>query len=115
MVDLVFRRFDQINTETFKSILQLGPFGAANPIPSFKIERLRIYNCWHSGPNGRHLRLHFGSGSFQQKGTLFNGGTLHSDSLVGKLVNIIFTLEPSSNPSDDIPYWWKILDVEVVE
>jgi single-stranded-DNA-specific exonuclease len=115
MVDLVFTRFDQINAETFNAIAQVGPFGAGNPIPTFKIERVRIYNSWHSGPNGRHLRLHFGSGSFQQKGTLFHGGTQRTDSLVGKLVNIIFTLEPSSNPSDELPFWWKILDVEVVE
>jgi single-stranded-DNA-specific exonuclease len=117
MVDLIFRRFDQLNTETFNTIQQLGPFGAANRIPNFKIERMHVYNTWHSGPNGRHLRLHFGTanGSFQQKGTLFYGGAQQTTSLIGKLVNIIFMLEPSSNPADALPFWWKILDVEVVE
>jgi single-stranded-DNA-specific exonuclease len=115
MVDLVFTRLDQFNAETFNTIQQVGPFGAANPVPVFKIERQRIYGAWNSGPNGRHLRLHFGNGSFQQKGTLFHGGLQPTGSLVGKLVNIIFTLEPSSNPTDNLPFWWKILDVEVVE
>jgi single-stranded-DNA-specific exonuclease len=119
MVDLVFTRLDQFTVETFDAIQRVGPFGAGNPIPTFKIERVRILRAWNSGPNGRHLHLHFGSNQgnsgFHQKGTLFHGGNQRTDAFVGKLTNIIFTLEPSSNPADVPPFWWKILDVEVVE
>lgn len=113
MVDLVFTRLHLLNAETFKKIQQLSPFGAGNPEPTFKIEGLRLINSWLGGSDGRHLNLLFGANGFQQRGTLLGGGFRRSALPIGQSINIIFRLESSNGSQEE--FWWKILDVEVIQ
>jgi single-stranded-DNA-specific exonuclease len=113
MVDLIFTKLHRLNAETFKKIQQLAPFGASNPEPTFKIEGLRIVNSWLGGSDGRHLNLLFGANGFQQRGTLLGGGARRASLPIGEPVNIIFRLESSNGSQEE--FWWKILDVEVIQ
>ncbi len=115
-VDLVFTRPEKVNYETYSKIRQLGPFGAANPEPTFKLEGLRLVDRWASGMEGRNLRLRLTSGNGMRFfGTFVRGGThLQSLSHVSH-VNVIFRLEPAWNPAEgestqEIAL--RILDVE---
>ncbi len=115
-VDLVFTRAEKVNYETYSKIRQLGPFGAANPEPTFKLEGLRLVDRWASGMEGRNLRLRLTSGNGMRFfGTFVRGGThLQSLSHVSH-VNVIFRLEPAWNPAEgestqEIAL--RILDVE---
>lgn len=113
MVDLVFTRLHLLNAETFKKIQQLSPFGAGNPEPTFKIEGLRLINSWLGGSDGRHLNLLFGANGFQQRGTLLGGGFRRNALPIGQSISIIFRLESSNGSQEE--FWWKILDVEVIQ
>jgi len=115
-VDLVFTRPEKVNYETYSKIRQLGPFGAANPEPTFKLEGLRLVDRWASGMEGRNLRLRLTSGNGMRFfGTFVRGGA-HLQSLSGvSHVNVIFRLEPAWNPAEgestqEIAL--RILDVE---
>jgi single-stranded-DNA-specific exonuclease len=115
MVDLIFTRLERVNYNMYSKIRELGPFGAANPEPTFKIEGLRIINRWSSGPDGRNLRLQLAAGNLQFKGTFLRGGPQLSAFQPGQLVNVIFCLEPAWNPTDDASkqeIWLKILHIE---
>jgi len=113
MIDLVFTKLNLLNAGTFKKIQQLSPFGAGNPEPTFKIAGLRIVNSWLGGSEGRHLNLLFGANGFQQRGTLLGGGPRRNALPNGQPVNIIFRLESSNGSLDE--FWWKIVDVEVIQ
>jgi single-stranded-DNA-specific exonuclease len=115
-VDLVFTRFDLLNYETYQKIRNLAPFGAGNPEPTFKMERLRLMDSWTSGLERRNLRLRLGVSHyhFQRVGTILRGAA-QLPSLSGiSHVNIIFRLETNSYPDEDGKYdiWLKILHVE---
>ncbi len=115
-VDLVFTRFELLNYETYQKIRTLAPFGAGNPEPTFKMERLRLVSSWASGQEGRNLRLRLGvsNSHFQRVGTILRGAA-QLTSLSGTThVNIIFRLEANFYPNDDGKYdiWLKILHVE---
>ncbi len=115
MVDLTFTRPELLNYSTYNKIRKLGPFGAANPEPTFKIEGLRIINRWPSGMDGRNLRLQLAAKNFQFKGTLLRGGARLPAFQPGQLVDVIFSLEPAWNPTDDTSkqeIWLKILHME---
>jgi single-stranded-DNA-specific exonuclease len=115
MVDLTFTRLELVNYSTYSKIRKFGPFGAANPEPIFKIERLRIINRWPSGIDGRNLRLQLAARNFQFKGTFLRGGAQLAAFQPGQLVNVIFCLEPAWNPTDDASkqeIWLKILHME---
>ena len=115
MVDLIFTRLERVNYNMYSKIRELGPFGAANPEPTFKIEGLRIINRWPSGIEGRNLRLQLAAKNFQFKGTLLRGGAQLPAFQPGQLVDVIFSLEPAWNPTDDTSkqeIWLKILHIE---
>lgn len=115
MVDLTFTRPELLNFNTYNKIRKLGPFGAANPEPTFKIEGLRIINRWPSGIDGRNLRLQLATRNLQFKGSLLRGGAQLSAFQPGQLVDVIFCLEPAWNPNDDNnkqEIWLKILHLE---
>jgi single-stranded-DNA-specific exonuclease len=117
MVDLTFTRPQLLNYSTYNKIRKLGPFGASNPEPIFKIEGLRIVNRWPSGIDGRNLRLQLAAGNHQFKGTFLRGGVHLPAFQTGQLVDVIFCLEPSWNPTDDSTrqeIWLKILHLEPV-
>ena len=116
-VDLVFTRFDLLNYETYQKIRALAPFGAGNPEPTFKMERLRLMDSWASGLERRNLRLRLGVSNNHTRrvvGTILRGATqLHSLSGITH-VNIIFRLEANTYPDENGKYdiWLKILHVE---
>ncbi|MFL5626003.1 MAG: single-stranded-DNA-specific exonuclease RecJ [Ktedonobacteraceae bacterium] len=118
MVDIVLTRLERLNYSLYKKLDRLSPFGAANPNPIFKIERMRVLRGWQSGSDLRTLSLLLGKGTFQYKGKLLRGGTQLAAYPKGQLVNVIFSLESVWNPTDDVnkeEIWLKILHLEAVE
>ncbi len=122
MVDLVFTKLERLNYHMYSKIRELGPFGAANPEPVFKIEGLRILSRWSSGFDGRNLRLllgtGLGAGNMQFKATLMRGGAQLTSFDRNQIVNVIFCLEPAWSPVDEAnkqEVWLKILQMEIVK
>ncbi len=117
-VDLVIQKPEKLSYDAYNKISQLSPFGAGNPEPILRMDRLRLTRRWISGIEGRHLRVRLRANNVQFNGTYVRGGA-HLESLKeGSLVNVFFSLEPAWNPQDgespqDI--WLKVLDMEVVE
>jgi single-stranded-DNA-specific exonuclease len=117
MIDLIFTKPDRLKYSTYSKIKQLGPFGAANPEPVFKLAGLRLLSYWLSGSNGRHLRMRLAADGIQFSGIFMQGGALLSSFAGIKYVNIIFRLEPAWSPTEgeskqDINL--RILDVEML-
>ena len=121
---LITKPEQQLNYDAYSKVSLLSPFGAGNPEPVFKMQRLRLYRRWQSGVDGRHLRVRLrgstnGSGNGPQfNGTYIRGGSQIESLPEGSLVNVIFSLEPAWNSLDsdnrqDI--WLKVLQVELVE
>jgi single-stranded-DNA-specific exonuclease len=117
-VDLVIQKPEKLSYDAYNKISQLSPFGAGNPEPILRMDRLRLTRRWISGIEGRHLRVRLRANNVQFNGTYVRGGA-HLESLKeGSLVNVFFSLEPAWNPQDgespqDI--WLKVLDMEVVK
>jgi single-stranded-DNA-specific exonuclease len=115
-VDLIFTRVERLTYETYQQIRALGPFGAGNPEPTFKMENLRLLASWTSGPEGRNLRMRLAaSNSHQQRfGTILRGAAQLASLNGVSRVNIIFRLEANYYPNEDGKYdiWLKILHVE---
>lgn len=120
-IDMVITRPEGLNYDACSKVGLLSPYGAGNPEPVFKMERLRLYRRWQSGVDGRHLRVRLrttiNSNSVQFNGTYIRGGSQLESLPEGSLVNVIFSLEPAWNSLDsdnrqDI--WLKILQVELV-
>lgn len=115
-IDLVFTRLELLTYETYQKLRTLGPFGAGNPEPTFKMEGLRLLSSWTSGQEGRNLRLRVAAtNSHQQRlGTILRGAPQHASLSGVTHVNIIFRLESTFYPNDDGKYdiWLKILHVE---
>ncbi|GER85579.1 single-stranded-DNA-specific exonuclease RecJ [Thermogemmatispora aurantia] len=100
MVDLVLRRPEYFQYQTYSRIRQLSPFGAANPEPVFKAEKMRLLNYWSSGPAGRNLRVRLGIGNVQVMGT-FVRGAAHMSAINGAShVDVIFHIEPAWSPQE---------------
>jgi len=123
-IDLVIRRPEYLTYDVYNKMNLLSPFGAGNPEPVFKMERLRLYRRWQSGVDGRHLRVRLrtsangGGNSMPFNGTYVRGGSQIELLPEGSLVNVVFNLEPAWNSFDsdnrqDI--WLKILQLEVVK
>lgn len=118
MIDLIFTKPDRLRYSTYSKIKQLGPFGAANPEPVFKLAGLRLLSYWASGLNGRHLRMRLAADGIQFNGIFMQGGALLPSFAGVRYVNIIFRLEPAWSPTEgeskqDINL--RILDVEMVK
>jgi single-stranded-DNA-specific exonuclease len=120
-IDLLITKPEQLNYDAYSKVSLLSPFGAGNPEPVFKMERLRLYRRWQSGMDGRHLRVRLrttiNGNSTQFNGTYIRGGSQLESLPEGSLVNVIFNLEPAWNSLDsdnrqDI--WLKVLQVELV-
>lgn len=116
-VDLVILKPEALNYDAYNKISQLSPFGAGNPEPIFRMDRLRLTRRWMSGIEGRHLRVRLRANNVQFNGTYLRGGAHLESFKEGSLVNVFFSLEPVWNPPDgesrrDI--WLKVLDMEVV-
>ncbi len=117
MIDLVFTKPERLKYSTYNKIQQLSPFGAANPEPIFKSERLRLLSCWASGVEGRNLRMRLEGNGVQLNGVYIRGGVQLPEFNGVKYVNIIFRLEPAWSPiegesKEDISL--RILHVEAL-
>ncbi len=142
MVDLVFTRLDRLTYSTYKLLRQLSPFGAGNPEPVFKMERLHLLDKWTSGVQKQNLRLRLaqysqgGSDKEQKRRSIsdeklahFNNQKKSGDIVLGTYtrgaaeiqrleqvshVDIIFRLQ-SSEDENKPEVWLKILNVEPSE
>ena len=119
MIDLIFTKPERLKYSTYSKIQQLGPFGAANPEPIFKLAGLRLLSCWASGMDGRKpstkLRMRLAASGVQFNGIFIHGGTQLSSFNGVKYVDVIFRLEPAWSATEgeskqDISL--RILDVE---
>ena len=119
MIDLIFTKPERLKYSTYSKIQQLGPFGAANPEPIFKLAGLRLLSCWASGMEGRKpstkLRMRLAASGVQFNGIFIHGGTQLSSFNGVKYVDVIFRLEPAWSATEgeskqDISL--RILDVE---
>jgi single-stranded-DNA-specific exonuclease len=116
MVDLTFTKIERLNYALYKQLRRLGPFGAGNPDPVFRMEKLRLLDTWTSGLNRQNLRLRLGAtnGGTHQTGTFTRGASEQQRLVNASHVNIVFRLE--SQDDDAKPeVWLKILDVEPAE
>ncbi len=114
-VDLVLTRLERLNYGLYNKIRTLGPFGAANPDPIFKLHGARILNRWPSGVDGRHLRLVLSAGGFQWKGTWLRGGHQLSNLPVNQMVNVIFCIEPARLPMGEVSQQEIVLRILQIE
>lgn len=128
MVDLTIRKIGTISYTTYKELRQLGPFGAGNPEPTFKMKQLKLIEARASGQNRQNLLLRLGipkpatensaaehlprhQMQFLPNSTFTRGASLLPRYKNVKEVNIIFRM--SSIEDDAKPeIWLKILDVE---
>jgi single-stranded-DNA-specific exonuclease len=116
MVDLTFTKFENLTYSMYKTIRRLSPFGAGNPEPIFKMEKLRLLDMRTSGSNKQNLRLRLraANSNTQQFGTYTRGATEMQRLANASHVNIIFKLDSSED--DTRPeVWLKILDVEATQ
>jgi single-stranded-DNA-specific exonuclease len=113
MIDLIFTKMELLTYNQYKLLRRLSPFGAGNPEPVFKMEKLRLLDRWASGPNKQNLTLRLGTatGNTQQKGTFTRGATEHQRFTKVSHVNVTFRLESAEDDSRP-EVWLKILDVE---
>ena len=95
MVDLIFTKPELLKYTTYSKIQRLGPFGAANPEPVFKLEHLRLLSCRLSGTEGRNLRMRLAAKGAQLNGLYIHGGTQLQQFKDARDVNIIFRIEPA--------------------
>ncbi len=116
MVDLTFTKIESLTYSMYKTIRRLSPFGAGNPEPIFKMEKLRLLDMWASGNNKQNLRLRLraANSNTQHFATYTRGATERQRLENTSHVNIIFKLDSSE---DDVrsEVWLKILDVEATD
>src|SRR5437762_3271992 len=82
LVDLVFTKIELLDYEMYKTLRLIGPFGAGNPEPIFKMEQLRLVDKWISGSSKQNLRLRLANRQGQILGT-YTRGALESKRLTG--------------------------------
>jgi single-stranded-DNA-specific exonuclease len=114
MVDLVFTKIELLNYTTYQTLRLIGPFGAGNPEPIFKMEQLRLLAKWTSGSNKQNLRLRLATNHGQLLGTYMHGAQAGERLTNVTHVNIIFQLVANENENHQ-EAWLKILDVEPIE
>ncbi|GCE10342.1 single-stranded-DNA-specific exonuclease RecJ [Tengunoibacter tsumagoiensis] len=115
MVDLLFTRMELLSYAQYKNLRQLSPFGAGNPEPTFKLEKVKLLDKWLSGMTKQNLTMRLSSldGKFQHKGTYLRGAAELPKLNGASYVNVIFRLESSEDDSRP-EIWLKILDVEPI-
>jgi single-stranded-DNA-specific exonuclease len=116
MVDLTFTKIENLTHGMYKMIRRMSPFGAGNPEPIFKMEKLHLLDMWVTGSNRQNLRLHLRAtnSNRQHFGTYIRGATEMQRLENASHVNIIFKLASSDNTMRS-EVWLKILDVEAVD
>jgi single-stranded-DNA-specific exonuclease len=117
MIDLLVRKPEELTYQVYHTMSLLGPFGAGNPEPTFKMDGLRLHRRWASGPEGRHLRVRLNAGNLQLNGSYLRGGSQLNSFHEGSRVNVIFALEPAWNNPEGLSaqdIWLKILYMEQI-
>jgi single-stranded-DNA-specific exonuclease len=114
MVDLVFTKVERLNYEMYKILRLIGPFGAGNPEPIFKMERLRLLDKWISGSGKQNLRLRLATNQGRLLGTYTRGASEIKRIVNATHVNIIFQLA-AYEKEDRQEIWLKILHVELFQ
>jgi len=116
MVDLTFTKIESLTYSMYKTIRRLSPFGASNPEPIFKMEKLCLLDMWASGSNKQNLRLRLraANSNSQHFATYMRGATERQRLENTSHVNIIFKLDSSEDDAKS-EVWLKILDVEATD
>ncbi|GCE18378.1 single-stranded-DNA-specific exonuclease RecJ [Dictyobacter kobayashii] len=125
MIDLTITKARLLSYDAYKELRQLGPFGAGNPEPVFKIERADLLDVRTSGPNRQNLLFRLGLSKSEGEKTgartpakyelVIRGTYTRGASEIQRFKNInavkiVFRL--SSSEDDTRPETWlKILDV----
>jgi single-stranded-DNA-specific exonuclease len=112
--DMVITKPQLVNLNTLAKINQLGPFGAGNPEPIFRMDGLQIVRRWLTGNEKQHLRVRLRSQNMTFNGLLRRGGEQLATLKEGAIVQALFSLEESrssleSEASQEV--WLKILDI----
>jgi single-stranded-DNA-specific exonuclease len=111
MVDLVLTKMELLSYATYQKLRLIGPFGAGNPEPIFKMEGLHLLGKWNSGASRQNLRLRLATNHGPLLGTYVRGAAKGERLTNVTQVNIIFQLAANENGSHQ-EVWLKILDVE---
>ena len=114
--DLIFTRLELLSYPTYKQLRKISPFGAGNPEPVFKMERLRLISTWTSGPNKQNLRLRLeepASGK-QIIGTYTRGAIEQKRIAKASHIDIIFRLDSAEDDAKP-EVWIKVLHVQPSE
>jgi single-stranded-DNA-specific exonuclease len=116
MADLTFTKIENLTYSMYEMTRRLSPFGASNPEPIFKMEKLDLLDMWTSGNNKQNLRLRLRAANSNTHyfGTYTRGATEIQKLENISHVNIIFKLV-SSDDNMRSEVWLKILDVEVAD
>lgn len=99
-IDLIITKPELLNMETLNTLNLLGPFGAGNPEPIFRVDNLQLVRRWTRGNDGRHLRVRLRSNSLLLNGILLRGGERAETLKEGISVQVIFNLEQAWSPPD---------------
>lgn len=113
-VDLVISKPELLNLETLEKIQRLAPFGAGNPEPIFRINRLQLLSRWTSGSERQHLRVRLRGNGLTFNGTMRRGGERFATLKEQIPVSVIFSLEQAWSPSEGESrqeIWLRILDI----
>ncbi|GLV57812.1 hypothetical protein KDH_46470 [Dictyobacter sp. S3.2.2.5] len=121
MVDLTLTQSRFLSYAAYEKLRELAPFGAGNPEPIFKMEKVNLLGVRTSGPNRQNLlfRLAFSRSENQQRTDwVLNGIYTRGAAELPRFknvhtVNIIFHLNASEN-DNKTETWLKILNVEPV-
>jgi single-stranded-DNA-specific exonuclease len=111
MVDLVLTKVELLSYTTYQKLRLIGPFGAGNPEPIFKMEGLHLLGKWNSGASKQNLRLRLAANHGLLLGTYMRGAAKGERLTNVTHVNIIFQLAANESESQQ-EVWVKILDVE---
>ena len=114
MVDLVFTKAELLTYATYQTLRLIAPFGAGNPEPTFKMERLRLLEKWTSGTTKQNLRLRLATNQGLLLATYIRGAAESARLTNTPHVNIIFQLVANENENHQ-DVWLKILHVEPSE
>lgn len=114
-VDLIFTKIDKISLQTYEEIRALAPFGAGNPDPVFKMEKMRLQSTWITGKKEpRNLRVRFsaqeptkGQTIGSQTGTYMREAAQKERIDRATLIDIIFRIETYNE--NDTEIWLKLL------
>jgi len=111
--DLTFNKMELLSYETYKLLRKIGPFGAGNPEPVFRMQRLRLLSTWTSGPNKQNLRLRLEESASGKQiiGTYTRGATEQKRIAKATHIDIIFRID--SGEEDTKPeIWIKVLHIQ---